>query len=437
MTYKESLEYIYNAKSRGAEKQGLVNITELLRRLGDPQRRFPSVHVAGTNGKGSVCAFTAAILGEADLKVGLYTSPFLQRFTERIRIGDTEIPEDAFAEVATEVRREADAMAREGLIPPTFFELTTACCFLYFAREAVDVAVIETGLGGRTDATNVLQPVATAVTAIGIDHAHALGGTIELIAGEKAGIIKPGVPCVASVQQHPAALEVLSSAAEQANAPFLDCSDCAIELLEDTLDGQRFNLRCGTVAYDYLQISLLGAHQLGNAATAVLLVECLRQAGFPVPHDAVIRGLRRTCWTGRMEVLRREPLILLDGAHNPQGAAALADGVRRYVPGGRACLVVGAMADKDAAHMVDALAGVAARVIATAPPSHGRQQHAPEELAALFAQSGVPTETELDYTQAIRLALASGIPVVVCGSLYLAGAARTWLEENEAIESAR
>lgn len=426
MNYAESLDYVYNAKQAGAVKNGLVNITELLKRLGNPEARFPSVHVAGTNGKGSVCAFIESMLREAGYRTGLFTSPYLERFTERIRIGAAEISEAEFASLATEVRAAADSMLRDGLGHPTFFELVTACSFLYFAEKQVDIAVIETGLGGRTDATNVLRPAVSVIASIGIDHAQSLGNTIEQIAGEKAGIIKPGTPCVLAAGNTQAAAEVIRQAAQQTGSRLMLAGNCKAELVNDSLDGQVFNLSGEGLTYKELEIKLLGAHQISNAVTSVLAVLELGRQGFVVPETAIRAGLNQARWPGRMEVLRREPLVMIDGAHNPQGAETLAAAVRKYFAGKPVFLVMGAMGDKDAKPMVLQFSTFASKVIATLPPSHARQQYAVDELARMFKDSGIEAEAIGDWQQALKAAMNSGMSVVVAGSLYLVGAARTW-----------
>ena len=428
MNYTESLDWVYGAKERGARKQGLTNMTELLRRLGNPEAPTPCVHVAGTNGKGSVCAYLDAMLRAAGYRTGLTTSPYLERFPERIRVDGQEIPEDDFAAMATEVRQAADAMVADGLVPPTFFELTTACAFLYFARERVDIAVIETGLGGRTDATNVVAPEVSVLAAIGMDHMHALGGSLEAIAAEKAGILKPVIPAVLAPGNDAAARAVVLADAARKGCPVLDGDGLEIVSLCDDLSGQRFSVTGNGMQWAELETTLLGPHQLRNAATALLAAQALRGRGWQLPDDALRRGLAAARWPGRMEVLRRFPAVLLDGAHNPQGAQVLADAVGRYFPGQPVVLVTAILADKDAEPMAAAFSRFATRVLTTQPPMlTARELTPPDRLAALFAQHGVPAEPCADWRDALDRALASGSVVVIAGSLYLAGAVRGYL----------
>ena len=360
--------------------------------------------------------------------MGLYTSPYLERFTERIRLGGREIPEETFARLATEVRAAAEAMETDGLVPPTFFELTTACAFLYFARAGVDIAVIETGLGGRTDATNVLVPQVSVLTAIGIDHAHSLGGTLERIAGEKAGILKRGIPAVLAPGNDAVARAVILREAGRLGSPLCDGDDLRIMQHSDGLDGQRFTVCGNGLELEGLQTALLGAHQLRNAATALQAAQALRLKGWHLPENALRRGIAEARWPGRMELVRSFPAVLIDGAHNPQGAGALADAVLKYFPGQQICLVTAIMADKEAAPIAAAFARFASRAITTLPPmTTERALTPPRDLAALLAGHGVAAYACPDWQQALREALASGITVVVAGSLYLAGAARSYL----------
>jgi dihydrofolate synthase / folylpolyglutamate synthase len=428
MDYQESLDYIYTAKQAGAIKHGLVNILELLQRLGNPETSFQSVHVAGTNGKGSTCAFIESIMRKAGYKTGLFTSPYLERFTERIRIGETEIPQQDFAAIATRVRAASDSMVHDGLPLPTFFELVTACSFIYFSENKVDLAIIETGLGGRTDATNVLKPLVCAITTIGIDHSHTLGDTLEQISQEKAGIIKPNIPCVLSSANEPSAIEVVRKTAERIGSALIVGSESDVESVSDSLNGQIFNFSEDDHAFEGLEIGLLGRYQLANAATAVLTAIELSKQGFRLTESIIREGLRQTRWPGRLELLSQNPMVLIDGAHNPQGAQALAENAKRYLKGMPICLVMGAMADKDAEHMIHHFAAFATKVIVTAPPTYGRQQHTAEELTGWFSAYQTPATVCPDWQQALDEALKSGMAVVIAGSLYLAGAARTWFQ---------
>lgn len=433
MNYEESVSFVQNAALFGAVKNGLDNIRELLARMGDPQNAFPSIHVAGTNGKGSVCASLDSILRQAGKKVGLFTSPYLERFTERIRIGGAEVEEDVFARWANRVRDISAEMVADGCAHPTFFELVTAICFAVFAEAQVDVAVIEVGLGGRLDATNVLMPAVTVIANIGLDHTNVLGDTVEAIAAEKAGIMKKGVPVVVYPQTYDAAYAQLLHSAREVGAPLYALRDAAITVLETGLAGSRYALRYQTLDFGELTIPLLGRMQVLNTATAALAAAILAQQGeIRLTTGHIREGLARVQWAGRMEIVRRDPPVILDGAHNPQGAQHLARSVTDWFPNGNAVVVTGMLHTKDAHETARAVASCAGTVIATAPDSY--KALPAEELAACYRDAGAPVQVVEDYRAAIDAAMemgrAQGRPVIITGSLYLVGAARTYLMQS-------
>lgn len=430
MNYLESVQYVENANLFGAEKKGLANIRELLARLGDPQQRFQAIHVAGTNGKGSVCAYLDAILREQGIRTGLFTSPYLERFTERIRIDGKEMEEQAFAQVCSRVRAAAEAMVADGMTHPTFFELVTACGFLAFAEAGVQVAVVETGLGGRLDATNVLLPSLTVITAIGLDHTKVLGETVEEIAREKAGIIKPGVPVVIYPQPFDEAYVELLCAARDREAPVYAVRDAAILVESSGLEGQRFSMNFQGMELGRFEIALLGRYQVLNCATAILASLVFSQQGtFTLSLEAIRKGVCQTRWPGRLEVVSRAPLVMLDGAHNPQGAGQLAETLDAITPNHDAVLVVGAVRTKDVDQVARILAPKVRHVVATEPPI-GKALTA-RETADAFRAHGTQPMVQPDVHAAVSagLAIARGqkCPLVVAGSLYLVGAVRRYL----------
>jgi dihydrofolate synthase/folylpolyglutamate synthase len=382
---------------------GLERMERALDALGHPERRQPVLHVGGTNGKGSTCAMAAAALGEAGLAVGLYTSPHLVRFNERIAVRGEPIADAALAAAVDDVRRacpwheaggEGDRL--------TYFEFATLAGLVHFARAGVDVAVVEVGLGGRFDATNAIRPAATAVARIGLDHTQLLGDTIEQIAFEKAGIFKAGIPAVVHAHQPPGALETLRAEALRRGAPF-SVAPAAWE---------------GPVA-------LRGPHQRGNAALAAAAVRALRPAGLPVTEEAIARGIARARWPGRLEEVGG---VLLDGAHNPDGAAALAAALPALHPGAPVELVFGVLSDKDHAGMLRALAPVARRLHLVAPASP--RARAPAALVADVRAAGGNADVHPDLAAALacaRAAAADGAVICVAGSLYLVGEARALL----------
>lgn len=408
MTYQEAIAYIHGMYGVG-EKRGLENMHALMARLGNPERSFRAIHVAGTNGKGSVCAFLQAGLRCAGYRTGLYTSPFLQRYNERMRIDGVPIADQQLARLMTRLRSAVEALHQEGVFP-TEFELGTALAFTYFAEEAVDIAVVEVGLGGRLDPTNILTPCISVIAAIGLDHMRALGDTIEAIAAEKAGIIKPHVPLVVSSQNDETVMAVIVAHAEKERAP--------VYIAEPT---------------DGIALGIPGEHQAYNAAAAYCALTLLKGRGFAaLSNQRIEEGLRRARWPGRLEWIAGEPPVLLDGAHNEQGVAAL----MRYVgslPPGRNALVCGIMQDKAWQPMVALLASFA-QVTVTVAPENQRALPA-ETLAEGFTAQGVAARAASSVAAAIALAreeVGADGRVIIAGSLYLVGEARSVLGAPEA-----
>lgn len=414
MDYREALHYIEGVSWLGS-KPGLERVSALLARVGDPQDALRVVHVAGTNGKGSTAAMLASVLRGAGYKTGLYTSPHLLRMNERMKINGEEITDGAFAAVVSRLAAGAERLPD----PCTEFELVTAAAFLWFAQEACDAAVVEVGLGGRLDATNVIGPPACAViTNIGLDHTEVLGDTVEKIAAEKAGILKGG-PAV-SYAEPPSVAAVLRAAAERAGSELTFADFGALESLSDTRDGQVFRYRGVQYA-----LPLLGRNQLKNAATALTAVEALRRAGWNLPEDAVKQGLAGVVWPARFEIVSRTPYFVVDGGHNPQCIASTAENLRDYFPDMRRVLLVGVLADKDWHQMTDLLAPLADAFVAVTPDSPRALPAG--ELARALAEYGRPVRACETIPEGVRAARELAGPAgVVCsaGSLYMAGAVR-------------
>lgn len=389
-----------------AMRFGLERMERALAALGHPERRYPVLHVAGTNGKGSTCAMAAAALAAAGHRVGLYTSPHLSRFNERIAVDGAPIGDAALAARIEEVRRACpwhDAGPEEERL--TYFEFATLLGLLEFAARQVAAAVVEVGLGGRWDATNaVAAPAVTAVARIGLDHTQLLGDTVEQVAREKAGIFKAGVPAVVHGDQPPGVLEVLRAEAARRGAPLT---------LAGTWEGP---------------VGLRGPHQRANAGLAAAALRSLEGRGLPIGEPAIARGIAGATWPGRLEELGG---VLLDGAHNPQGAAALAAALGAMHPGRPVELVFGVLADKDHAGMLAALRPAIRRLHAIPPRSP--RARAPAEVQALAASLGLPADVHPDLPQALACArahAADGALVCVGGSLYVVGEARTLLGEG-------
>ena len=421
MTIEQAMELIHGVEWRGS-RPGLARVRELLHRLGDPQDGLQFVHIAGTNGKGSTAAMLASILRAAGYTTGLFTSPYLERFAERMQVNGVPVPDAEFAAVCEALQPCIAAMDD----PPTEFELVTAAAMLWFRRRGCDVVVLEVGLGGRLDATNVIAaPACAVITNIGLDHTEILGDTLEQIAREKAGILKPGTRAV-SYPQVPEVRAVLRGTCARLGIPLTEVDADAIEPLRDSVDGQTFSYR-GAV-YD---LPLLGRHQLRNAAVALETVAALRARGWRIPDAAVHAGLAQVRWPARFEVLRRAPWFVLDGGHNPQCAQTVVDNLARYFPGRRITLLVGVLADKDYPAMLAALDTQAAAYIAATPLSPRALPAA--ELGDYLKRFGKPVTVCADPAQAAELALAHAAPEdVICavGSLYMAGAIRMDLRRD-------
>ena len=428
MTVQEAIAYI-NDYTWSSSRLGLERTQELLQRLGNPQKELKFIHVAGTNGKGSTCAMIERILREAGFRTGFYPSPYLQDFRERIQVNGVYIPEDRLAEITGRVAGEADSMEDH----PSQFELITAIGMLYFLEMRCDYVVLEVGMGGALDSTNVIDPPEAAViTNIGLDHTEYLGDTVEEIARTKCGILKPGSSAV-SYRNRPEVMAVIREICRDRGIPLYEApplkedaqnGEEAIEALECSLEGQRFRYR----GREY-RLSLLGKHQLRNAATVLKVVEALRDRGVHLPDEAVERGIALTEWPARFEVLNRDPLLILDGGHNPQCAEALAENIREYLAddSGRAELtfLFGMLADKDYRQTMELLAPYGAAYVCITPESPRALPG--EELAELIRSEkpGIPVVSMDNIPDAIAAALAIGKPVVAFGSLYSAGRIRS------------
>ena len=420
MTIEQAMELIHGVEWRGS-RPGLTRVRELLHRLGDPQDGLQFVHIAGTNGKGSTAAMLASILRAAGYTTGLFTSPYLERFAERMQVNGVPVPDAEFAAVCEALQPCIAAMDD----PPTEFELVTAAAMLWFRRRGCDVVVLEVGLGGRLDATNVIAaPACAVITNIGLDHTEILGDTLEQIAREKAGILKPGTRAV-SYPQTPEVRAVLHEICAQRGIPLTEADAAAIAPLTDGVDGQTFTYR----GAEYT-LPLLGAHQLRNAAVALTTVDILRQRGWRISEGAVRRGLASVTWPGRFQVVRRRPAVILDGGHSPQCMESLAAAIREYLPGQPVTVLTGVLADKDFGQMYDALAPLAARFITVTPPNPRALDAG--ELAAFLRRYGKPVTACGSVADGVRQMLADTPKdgaAVCCGSLYLLGDVAQALEK--------
>ena len=401
---------------------GLDRMKALLAALGDPQKRGRYVHIAGTNGKGSVAAFTANILQKAGFKTGLTISPYVLDFRERFQINGQMIPPDDLERLAARVRAAAETLAET----PVQFEAVTALALCWFDEEHCDVAVLETGLGGRFDATNAVEnTLVAAITCIDLDHTELLGDTVEKIAAEKAGIVKPGCIAVTYPVQEKEALQAIAAACIREKADLVAPEAEDIHLRR----GGLFENRMEYGGYE-VNLALPGAHQACNAAMAIEIALALWRQGLDIPDEAILEGLEATRFPARIEVLRRQPLVLLDGSHNPAGAAALAATLGAQKLPQKPAAVLGVLADKAAAEMLRAL-GDSFSTIYAVTPDCPRAMSA-DELARLASQElpEVPVYLCADLGQALDTALGLPQGAVVCGSLYLAAQARPMLLER-------
>ena len=418
------LQALYARRTFGI-KPGLRVMTELFRELGDPQKSVRVVHVAGTDGKGSVSTMVASVLRRAGAKVGLYTSPHLVRLTERFRIDGREMPEETLRALLGEVEAASRRLVARGLPEPTFFEATTALCFLWFAREGVRLAVAEVGMGGRLDATNVLEPLVSVVTRVGIDHAQYLGDTIEKIAAEKAGIVRPGVPVVVGAMPEAARAVVLARAREAGAPAVLAEEACAVRRLSGDLHGQKLSVETPDVSYGTVRLALAASYQTENVATAVAAIGAFeRAAGVALPPKVVAEGLAEARIDGRFQCVADDPPELLDGGHNPCAAEALVRALRDAKCGAGLRVVLGQCEDKDPAGFLRALAPVVGKVW-TVPLATPRGLP-PEKLAAFARGAGLrevaACRTLAEGLEAARAdARAAGRAVLACGSLFLVG----------------
>lgn len=425
-SYSETLERIYNLRG-GMIDLRLDRMERALESFDHPENQYPSLHIAGTNGKGSTSAMLQRMLSLAGYRTALYTSPHLVSFTERMRIGDTEMTQDDVVTLADEVRRRTEAAA----VPLTFFEFVTVMAFVYFARQQVDIAVIEVGLGGRLDATNVVTPLVSVITTISKDHQAYLGPDELSIAGEKGGIIKPRVPVVFG-KLSPEVSQLLRTIADERGSPsYLLGADFRFSLKNEGL----FDYTGIKQHSSDLTLALRGRHQRANAAVALATLELIEDR-FPVSDQAQRDGLATVRWPGRLEVMRERPLVIIDGAHNSEGVQALVSELNELRGGRKIKLLFAAMADKEWELMLGALGKAVDEIVFTRVEMERSAE--PEQLAAKLV-AGIPRRAIRDARVALRTLLAESQDsdiVVVAGSLYLLGEIRPLLQDVVAAETA-
>lgn len=435
MNYQSAVDYIlsfadYERIPRSAVVFDLRRIEMLLARLGNPQDAAKTVHIAGTKGKGSTSAMIASILYQSGYRTGLYTSPHLLSIRERLQIDGEPITEKAFARLVSRLKPEFEAVNESGAYGElTTFELLTALALAHFKESAVDYQVLEAGLGGRLDATNVTSPEICVITSISYDHTDVLGDTLAEIATEKAGIIKPKSVVVVT-RQSPEAMAVIEKTCREKDARLVSVgSEITWQRQTAGPDGQTFRLKGISGEYD-LSLPLAGEHQLENAAAAVAAVEVLKEHGARISPESIARGLARVHWPGRLQVMRREPWLVVDGAHNADSARRLVTALGQHFTFQRLTLIFGASSDKNIADMVAELASFPDRVIVTS--SRHPRAVSPDSLAHQFARQRVTAEVTENVSEAIEIALAGAMPgdlICVTGSLFIVAEAMEYFVE--------
>ena len=412
MTYQETLRYIHSNFWQGS-KPGLSRTRTLLRMLGDPQKKLKFIHVAGTNGKGSFCSMLSSILIHAGYRVGTYTSPYILRFNERMKVGGKDIPDDTLARLTEKIRPLADGMEDK----PTEFELITAIAMEYFLEEKCDVVVLECGMGGRLDSTNVVENVLLSViTGIALDHTAFLGDTEEKIAAEKAGIIKEGIP-VLYCGKDSGAKKVIEEKAKEVGVPFYTVDRNELVLKKQALSGTVFDLKERKDVF----LPLLGSYQPENCQNVLKAVDLLSEIGLSCSEEAVREGLKAAKWPARYEIIHSHPTVLFDGGHNPEGVDGAVKSTKAYFGGEKLLVLTGVMADKDYLYMVSRMAEVAKEAFCITP-SNPRALKA-EKLAEVFEKNGVAARAfetpKVALTAAMEKAKKEGSSVLCLGSLYM------------------
>ena len=411
MNYTEALEYIHGVSWTFC-KPGLERIGELCERLGHPEKKLKFIHVAGTNGKGSTSSMLDSVLRKAGYKTGLYTSPYIRVFNERMRINGENISNDELATLTEYIKPIADQMADN----PTEFELITALAFEYFARNNCDVVILEAGMGGRLDSTNIIDTsVLSIITGIALDHTAFLGDTVEKIAAEKAGIIKENIPILYGGTDE-SAKKIIKSKANEKNSRFYCVDYDKLKIKNFALDGSIFDFD----NFEDLKINLLGSYQPRNAAIVVSAIEILRKNGFEISDDDLKVGLLNAKWQGRFEILSREPLIIFDGAHNPQGIEAAVESIKLYFKEEKVCIVTGVLRDKDYTHIAKMLSTVAMQAF-TFTPDSPRALDA-SDYATTLCSAGINAIPSASVCEALSMAktfaTAKKCPIICVGSLY-------------------
>jgi dihydrofolate synthase/folylpolyglutamate synthase len=431
MEYKEAIKYLYDLKIYGMSL-GLERIERLLSYLGSPDKELKAVHVAGTNGKGSVCAMITSVLQDAGYKVGLFTSPHLLVFEERIQVNGSLISREELCALVDRIKPIAERMVKEeDFEHPTFFEIACAMAMRHFADQEVDFAVMEVGLGGRLDATNVIRPLVSVITSISLDHTHVLGTTLEEVAGEKAGIIKEGIPVVIGVEQKELIEMIKSICQKKGSAAFTVSEDGNYSIDQGDSHGQTFDVQVFDRRYSDLKIHLIGEHQVKNALIAVMTLEFLKEQKVSLNEANIREGLANTRWPGRFEKISDNPLIIFDCAHNPAGMRTLGLTMNRVYKDFTKTLVMGIMRDKDIQGMVREACEFADKVIVTKPRFERASE--PEIIESEARKYCHDVRIIMDVADAVKYAIdnvSSKELICIAGSIFNVGEAMEVLRKN-------
>jgi dihydrofolate synthase/folylpolyglutamate synthase len=424
------ISYI-NSIERFGSRPGLVRVQNLLRRLGNPEKNLKVIHVAGTNGKGSVSTMISYILEKSGYDVGMYTSPHLENYNERIKINNKDISDEEFATAGEKIIKACQECVENNEEHPTVFEFLTAMALLYFDEQSVDFVVLEVGLGGRYDATNVIEnPLLSVITSISMDHMDVLGDSIESIAFEKAGIIKKNCSTVLFFPNNKV-YNIIKSVCESLNSQLYYVSDMHIQNVRHSIEGITFSINTDFYSYKDLKVSLIGEHQIYNTALVLLAVEVLRNKGIEISEENVRIGLEECYWPGRLEIVGKNPLILLDGAHNEEGALALAKAFEQYFHDQNITLLIGVLKDKPYELMLKQLLPYASKVVLTEPNSSRKLPIDELEKTAVKYSSYIYQNADIAQAYELALKLTNEKDVLCCaGSLYLIGEIKKMIKKR-------
>lgn len=430
MEYNDVISYI-NSIERFGSRPGLVRVQNLLRRLGNPEKNLKVIHVAGTNGKGSVSTMISYILEKSGYDVGMYTSPHLENYNERIKINNKDISDEEFATAGEKIIKACQECVENNEEHPTVFEFLTAMALLYFDEQSVDFVVLEVGLGGRYDATNVIEnPLLSVITSISMDHMDVLGDSIESIAFEKAGIIKKNCSTVLFFPNNKV-YNIIKSVCESLNSQLYYVSDMHIQNVRHSIEGITFSINTDFYSYKDLKVSLIGEHQIYNTALVLLAVEVLRNKGIEISEENVRIGLEECYWPGRLEIVGKNPLILLDGAHNEEGALALAKAFEQYFHDQNITLLIGVLKDKPYELMLKQLLPYASKVVLTEPNSSRKLPIDELEKTAVKYSSYIYQNADIAQAYELALKLTNEKDVLCCaGSLYLIGEIKKMIKKR-------